>query len=608
MKPQKKQTQVKQKPRNAPAKGEKHAPPPKKQETGHEVNYLFGFVVSAMAFLIYSNTIGHGYALDDVAAVTDNKYVQEGFAGIPKLLTIDFWHFAGLKLGYYRPLSLISFAIEYQFFGLNPQISHLINVLLFGATLYFTFLLLSRLFRKVNSLWPFLVCLLFAAHPIHTEVVANIKGRDELLSFFNLILMLYLALRFLQENKRKYLILSLLFFYLALLSKESALIGILLIPLVIHYYNKGDLKNFLKTTSAYIIIIIVFYIQKKMLFETEDAIVPRDLLNYPYCNPDVRYSSAFMLFLFAIRMLILPHPLRYEYSYNQLHAVHWDNFFAIAGSGLVIVILLIGIRQVLKQSRLGFAIAFFCFTMVPAFGFILLRGGIFVERSLFAPSLGFCIALIIFLEFLTKSDFKDRLITTFQGLKAYRLILIISLLIFVPASVKSISRNTVWKDSFTLYITDIETGGESAQNHLHLGNYWLSKAYKEQNKTEKQSEINRGILYLRQAAVIVPNSAEVFFKLGYAYELKLGLNRNKEILDSAIYCFNRSVDLDPTAFKSYKNLGIIYEWLGRYDVASYFYNKSLEINPGYEEALIKARKLKESRGLDVKENPLRNGR
>lgn len=605
MKPQKKQIQVKQKPRNAPAKGEKHSIPVK-QETGHEVNYLFGFVVSAMAFLVYANTISHGYALDDVAAVTDNKYVQQGFAGIPKLLTIDFWHFAGLKLGYYRPLSLISFAIEYQLFGLNPQLSHFFNVLLFSATVFIIFLFLSRLFNKVNPLWPFLVCLLFSAHPIHTEVVANIKGRDELLSFLNLILMLLLVLRFLQTIKRKYFILSLVFFYLALLSKESALIGILLIPIVIHYYiSDRDPGKILKMTSAYIIIIMVFFIQKKLLFETQDPVIPLDLLNYPYSNPDIRISSAFMLFLFSLRMLVFPHPLRYEYSYNQIPAVLWDNFYAIAGVVLFLVILIIGINQFLKHSRLGFAIAFFFITLIPAFGFILLRGGIFVERSLFAPSFGFCIAVVILLKFITKTDFTQKFVISLDGLKPYRIILIASLLIFVIASITCISRNTAWEDSITLYQNDIKTGERSAQNHLHLGNYWLSMAYKEQHLAEKLADINQSLPYLRRAAEIVPNSPAILFKLGYAYELKLGIGKDKKDIDSAIYYLNKSIEFDHESYRSYKNLGIIYEWLGRYDVASYFYNKSLEINPGYEEAKIKALRLKETKGLDVKENPLK---
>jgi len=606
--PQKKKQQLKNKPKSNSVKGVQHRGSPKMKEAGFEVNYLFGFVVSAMAFLVYANTIGHGYALDDVAAVTDNKYVQEGFAGIPKLLAIDFWHFAGLKLGYYRPLALISFAIEYQFFGLNPQISHLINVLLFCTLIYFSFILLSRLFNKFNPLWAFLVCLLFVAHPIHTEVVANIKGRDELLSFLNLILALHFILLFLHENRRKYFILSLMFFYLALLSKESALTGIILVPLVIHYYNRGDLKKILKTTSAYLIIVMIFFIQKKLLFETEDALIPRDLLNYPYSNPGVRFSSAFMIFLFEIRMLIFPHPLRYEYSYNQIPAVHWNDFFAVAGLLIFVVILIIGTIQVLKRSELGFAIAFFYITLIPAFGFTLLRGGIFVERSLFAPSFGFCIAIIIFLGFITKTDFNKLLTINSMGIKPYRVIFIISLLVFFIASAKCISRNSAWKDSGTLYQTDIITGKNSAQNHLHLGNYWLSNAYKEHDKVEKLADIDRGIHCLRQATLIVPDSPEILFKLGYAYELKLGITRENMILDSAIYCFNRSIELDSRSYKSYKNLGIIYEWLGRYDAASYFFNKSLEINPQYEEAGIKARKLKETRGLDVKSNPLNDTR
>src|ERR1039457_2043551 len=88
------------------------------------VNYYAGMVIAVATFLVYMNTFKLDYALDDTAAVTDNKFVQQEFSGIPKLMTTDFWYFSGPALGYYRPLSLITLAVEYQFFGLSPHISH----------------------------------------------------------------------------------------------------------------------------------------------------------------------------------------------------------------------------------------------------------------------------------------------------------------------------------------------------------------------------------------------------------------------------------------------------------------------------------------------------
>jgi hypothetical protein len=136
-----------------------------------------GIILGLIAFLLYSNTINFDYVLDDSAAIVENQFVKKGIAGIPDLLRSDFWHFSNLQLGYYRPLSLITFAIEQQFFKGDPHISHFVNVAIYAFTAYVLFILLSSIFKTRNFLFPLLISLFFIAHPVHTEVVANIKSR-----------------------------------------------------------------------------------------------------------------------------------------------------------------------------------------------------------------------------------------------------------------------------------------------------------------------------------------------------------------------------------------------------------------------------------------------
>ena len=104
----------------------------RREKVAFRTNYYAGIVIAVVTFFVYMNTLKLNYALDDSAAITDNKFVQEGSHGIPKLMTVDFWYFSGRSLGYYRPLSLITFAIEYQLFGLSCHVSHLNNILLFA--------------------------------------------------------------------------------------------------------------------------------------------------------------------------------------------------------------------------------------------------------------------------------------------------------------------------------------------------------------------------------------------------------------------------------------------------------------------------------------------
>ena len=107
-----------------------------KRQEKFPVNHKVGILLGLIAFLLYSNTINFAYVLDDSAAIVENQFVKKGIAGIPDLLKSDFWHFSNLQLGYYRPLSLITFAIEQQFFNSNPHISHFVNVLIYAFTGY----------------------------------------------------------------------------------------------------------------------------------------------------------------------------------------------------------------------------------------------------------------------------------------------------------------------------------------------------------------------------------------------------------------------------------------------------------------------------------------
>ena len=179
----------------------------------YTIDFRFPALIAIVAFALYFNTLHHEYVLDDSVAITNNQFVQKGFAGISSILKVDLWHFSNLTLGYYRPLSLITFAIEQELFGKAPHISHFINILLYALTGFILCLWLMELFSGYERIFPFLVCLLFIAHPVHSEVVANLKSRDEMLSFLGILSVLFLSLRFDGEKSKIYLIISILIFY-----------------------------------------------------------------------------------------------------------------------------------------------------------------------------------------------------------------------------------------------------------------------------------------------------------------------------------------------------------------------------------------------------------
>jgi len=252
--------------------------------------------LTIFAFILYSNTLNHFYTLDDGIVLVNNQFTQQGIKGIPDIFKYD--SFIGKLLndykektvdqikketttvagGRYRPLSLATFALEIQFFGKtvrgydfkgNAFISHLNNILLYLFTTCLLYLILCRLFppslnplplnplplnplkgtlercttssiRMARGKWflsfPFIVSVLFLAHPIHTEVVANIKGRDEIMTLLGALAALWFTIKYFDTNKNYNLWLSGLCLFLGLLSKENAITFLAVIPITIYYF------------------------------------------------------------------------------------------------------------------------------------------------------------------------------------------------------------------------------------------------------------------------------------------------------------------------------------------------------------------------------------
>ncbi len=564
----------------------------------YPINFKWGILIAIIAFALYANTISNDYTLDDWGAITGNHYVQEGFGGIPKLLKVDFWHFSNVHLGYYRPLSLVTFAVEYQFFKDNPHISHFINVLLFALSGFVLFILLSKLFNTYNSIFPFLASLLFIAHPIHTEIIANIKGRDELLSYLNIILMLWFALKFIDTKKQIHLGLSLVFCYLAMLSKETAVTGAILLPLFYYYYGNFKIVDCIKKSIPFIIVVVVFFIQKKIVLGALNGVIPMDIVNYPYTDSAIKLPTTFMIFALCLKLLFIPHPLRYDYSFNQLPAAHFSNIFALLGMIVFAIGVYFTYKEFMKRSTLGIALSIFFITLVPALAFILLRGGIFAERFLFFPSLGFSIAGVYGLAIYSKIDLKNAVTVNFEWIKSNTKFVIPIAVFVLLFSLKTVSRNFVWKNNFTLFSTDVKTGENSAQNQRHFGDELINKATAEKDAQKKFDYGKEAIDALRKSLSIYPKFGESYCQIGLIYQTIIFNN------DSAIYYYNRATETAPGYANSYYYLGFLYQAMGRNDVASFYYNESVKYNPEFREGIDAKEKLQKATGLDVQINPL----
>lgn len=231
-------------------------------------------ILAIISFIIYANTLGNQYCLDDGIVIEKNQYVQQGFAGIGKIMTTDAYDSyykemnAGQQLsgGRYRPLSEVIFAIEHAIFNESPTHSiaferHLFSVICYMLAVVAIFYFLSKYLLKRFKLgedMAFFATLLFAVHPIHTEVVANVKSLDEILSILFIALTFIFCLRYIDTHQFLSLVIGTVSFFLALLAKEYAVMLLLLLPLLIYLLRYKNFWELVFQCIPYFIVLAIY--------------------------------------------------------------------------------------------------------------------------------------------------------------------------------------------------------------------------------------------------------------------------------------------------------------------------------------------------------------
>lgn len=211
-------------------------------------NRILPWLMALLVFLLYSNTFSHSYNLDDELVTRKHPLTSQGFKAFFKILSSPYYADNSGNAYEYRPIVLLTFAAEHQFFGDNPGVSHFLNVLLYAILIFVLFKALQALFNSYSIWLTFAVTLLFAVHPLHTEVVAGIKNRDEILALLFGLLALYAALKYIQTEKLIWIAFAAFLFLAGVLSKKSIMPFALVIPLAVSMFRKPSLKQILLLT------------------------------------------------------------------------------------------------------------------------------------------------------------------------------------------------------------------------------------------------------------------------------------------------------------------------------------------------------------------------
>jgi hypothetical protein len=506
-------------------------------------------ILCSVCFLFYANSILNRYALDDELTILSNSYVQKGFSGIPKILTNDsyasFYEDWGgdptkqLSGGRYRPLSEIVFAVEQQLFGSSeilPYVRHFMNILAYMACILAIFYFLEKfLFKKIP--WggdiAFLATFLFAIHPIHTEVVANIKSLDEILSILFIMLTFIFSLKYLQDKKVKHLAFGLGAYFLALLAKEYAVTLVFFIPLMFYLLKDNDPVSAIKATVPYLGILAVYLFMRYEAVGFHSSPPSTNVLVNPYYHATHMQRIATEWFVLGkyVWLLIFPYPLSCDYSYYQIAYHNFSDISVILSILIYIGAFAWGIILLRKKSILSFAVFFFLLNVFMVSNFVMDIGATMGERLVFHSSLGFVIILsFYFFKLISKMSLPTK----------KSIVIGIASVLGVACLGETVVRNAQWKDDITLFIHDAGVAPNSFQTNLNASGGYLKLSERKENTPEQaRAYLDSVRKYSMRALHFFPNLDAAYNKLGGMY-LHLGM------LDSAEYFWDTTAKLHPT--------------------------------------------------------------
>jgi tetratricopeptide (TPR) repeat protein len=205
-------------------------------------------ILAALVFIVFGNTLFNGYNMDDHLVTLNHVYTSKGISAIKDILTSNYYsNNADINFGY-RPIVHISFAIEHQIFGEHASISHFINLLLYLITVWIFFKLCVMWFSPKNTDAALLASLLFAVHPLHSETVASIKNRDEILALFWGLVSIYTITKHSANLALKWIVFSIISFTLGMLSKTSIYPLAIILPSTMLLLGKITFKKSLLVT------------------------------------------------------------------------------------------------------------------------------------------------------------------------------------------------------------------------------------------------------------------------------------------------------------------------------------------------------------------------
>jgi Tfp pilus assembly protein PilF len=552
----------KRKASNTPASGGKAPVPPAGTARWIASPGRAAMVVFAVAFLLYANTIGHDFVWDDRDLIVENPAVQtlDGTT-VQKIFTEDFWRSSQLGGGYYRPLVTLSYHVHYNVFDGNPAGFHLVNVIwnALACTLVFAFVYL--LFG--NVVFGLATALLFAVHPVHTENVAWIAGRTDVMSTMWAMASLVCYVLAKRRQRIWWLAGSLAAFMMSLLAKESSAF----LPLLVLLMEIGPFQRLLApskrswvTPVLYFAVLLLYLLQRR-------AVIGEMGSTYDAYAPGAMGAVALPLSILAGYAIKLVFPLQLSGEYDA-HVPESLGHPHVAAGLLVLLVVVYAAIRYRRRPDIVLGAGIFLLGLGPVINLVPI-GEISAERFLYFPSLGFVLVLGGVFSSALEARFPswraaagDRYVA-WPGMKRSLggKLSVLFVVVLVALGTRTVVRNADWKTEEILFAKTAAASPQSARAYLNVGNV-----------ARRQGRLAEAAEAYSRALQISPGYPDALSNLAWVYA-------SQGQIDKALPLVQRALEKAPDNVNLLNNLGSIYFQKKRYADAARLFERSIEMDP-----------------------------
>ena len=563
-----------------------------------------GIFLAAAICIIYLKVVNYEFVnFDDLAYVSENTHVLSG-------LNIDnvFWAFTSFYAANWHPLTWLSHMLDFQIFGLNPGMHHLMNVIFHIANTILLFYLLQRM---TGAVWRCaFVAALFGLHPFHVETVAWVAERKDVLSTFFGLLTLWAYIRYAGSPQVKRYLLVVLFFCLGLMAKPM-LVTLPFLLLLLDYWPLHrfhlPLTSSEERTSEGVSFLRLFWEKLPLLALTVISSIltivaqrtSGTLASLEVCPLYVRIVNAIVSYASYIVKMFWPVHLTIFYPYSLVLLPWWQ----VISAGVLLLTISLG-ALIWYRKYPWFIVGWLWYlgALVPVIGLVQVGAQAMADRYTYIPLIGL---------FMVISWGVPELLKGLQHRNAILASLIGTVLIMLTGA--SWIQTGYWENSMTLFEHNLKVFPHNDLVHYNLGVALMNqgdldeamKHYAEAlkiNPKNAQSHLNMGFILMNRgdydegmmhytaALKIYPRYFAVYNNLG-------NYMATRGYFDEAIKNYMEAIRIDPHRVKVYNNIGVVFYQKGDFKKAFEYYQKALSVSPGLDEVV----KNLEKAGKDLKE-------